>query len=281
MAPKTPDVSAAPHGSVAHTLALLHPWIDFVPQQQRRLGLFVCFALAIHIAAFFFIRIDATRAELQHPARIHLTIESPHRSAESEGSGAFLDRLTDPRSFLLPVAPLSRLAAADSNVGPTDIDFRLGTQQLPTPAPAQNDPLAPDAAPSLQEQVIDDMRPGRQPFSYDEKALPPLTKTVWQWDPELGLRQPLAVPALPSPVSDIDISPTELRVAILPGGGVDHVLLEETCQKPELDQQAILAARKLRFPAVDQPGLAWALIIVYWHPTAPPQEVIEATPPSP
>jgi TonB family protein len=82
--------------------------------------------------------------------------------------------------------------------------------------------------------------------------------------------------ALASPVSDTDLSPTELRVAVDPSGTVRNVLLEATCQKPELDQQAILAARKVRFrPSSVQPGLDWGRLTIFWHATAPP------TPPPP
>jgi TonB family protein len=76
--------------------------------------------------------------------------------------------------------------------------------------------------------------------------------------------------ALASPVSDTDLSPTELRVAVDPSGTVRNVLLEATCQKPEVDQQAVLAARKVRFLPSDQPGLAWGRLTVFWHATAPP-----------
>jgi TonB family protein len=81
--------------------------------------------------------------------------------------------------------------------------------------------------------------------------------------------------ALASPVSDTDLSPTELRIAVDPSGAVRNVLLESTCQKPEFDQQAILAARKVRFHPSDRPGLDWGRLTVFWRTTAPP------TPPPP
>jgi TonB family protein len=100
-------------------------------------------------------------------------------------------------------------------------------------------------------------------------------------DPALALRQSAAAPDLPSPVSDTDLNPTELRVAVDAQGTVQHVMLEESCQKPELDQQAILAARKLRFHPAAQLGLAWGRVTIFWHCTAPPREEVVPTPPTP
>ncbi|MDB4793443.1 hypothetical protein OAG63_00245, partial [Methylacidiphilales bacterium] len=110
----TSKLPVAPESDpVAQTLALLQPWIDYVPQPQRRLGLFIFLALAAHVAMFFFIRIDSTRAELRHQARIHVTVENRQAaadqslSAETEPGNDFWDRLTDPRLFLMPLQPFS------------------------------------------------------------------------------------------------------------------------------------------------------------------------------
>jgi TonB family protein len=88
------------------------------------------------------------------------------------------------------------------------------------------------------------------------------------------------VPDLPSPVSDTDLKQTVLRVAVGPDGTVEHVLLEQPCQQPELDQQAILATRKVRFAAGDQPGLLWGRATIFWHYTAKPREEVVPTPPT-
>jgi TonB family protein len=277
MATSNPEAHHGPHSG---PLALLHPWIDFVPRQQRRLGLFIGVALAIHLAAFFFIRIDATRAELQHQARTHVTVENAHPAIDAEGTDAFWDALTDPRLFLLPVVPLTQLSPNEQLPGLSEINSSLGTQQLPAAAEADIYPIVPAAEPPLQQQVIADLHPARQPFSYDENVPAPDTKTTWQWDPAFAARQATDAPDLPSPVSDTDLSPTELRLAVSADGTVQHVLLEETCQKPELDQLAILAARKLRFHPATQPGLAWGRATVFWHCTPPPREVVVPTPPS-
>ena len=87
------------------------------------------------------------------------------------------------------------------------------------------------------------------------------------------------VPALPSPISDTEINPTRLRVAVAPDGTVSDVLLDETSKDPELDQQATLAAMKLRFQPTDVPGLAWGLVTIAWYYTPKPREV--APPPAP
>lgn len=85
--PSPPLPAATPPESdpVAQTLALLQPWIDYVPQQQRRLGLFIFLALLVHLAAFFFIRIDTTRAELRRQPRTHVTVENASATSLAGG----------------------------------------------------------------------------------------------------------------------------------------------------------------------------------------------------
>ena len=275
--------SVAPPGPrpVAHTLALLQPWIDFVPRQQRRLGLFICCALAVHAAAFFFIRIDATRAEIQRPNLTHLTMENSRPEAGAESSDSFLDRLADPRFFLQPAASLVRLSAVETSLPFSGINSSLGTDEKPAPAAAPD--LTPASAPllSLAQEVTATMNPARQVFTYDEKAPPPPAQTLWQWAPAFAARLPKEVPQLPSPVSDTDVSPSQLQVALAPDGTVEHALLENSSQNPELDQQAIFTVRRLRFRPAEGQGLTWGQVTVFWHTIAPPAEVVVPTPPSP
>jgi TonB family protein len=269
---------------VTQTLALLQPWINYVPQQQRRLGLFIFLALLVHLATFFFIRIDATRAELRHQTRIHVTVEYPKAVAvNGEPGDDFWDRLTDPRLFLLPLNPLPSMA---SDQPPLDLNSNLGSQELPPPAPPEDYRAAPPVATPLSQRVEETMRPPRQPFFYDETAPAIATKTTWQWDDALAQRQPAGVPDLPSPISDTDLSPTVLRVAVNPGGDVEHVMVEQSCGDlgasiaKDLNQQAVLAARKIRFKPTDQPGLLWGRITVFWRYSAKPPEVFVPTPPT-
>jgi TonB family protein len=282
--PPGPAVPAAspPAGEgenpVAHTLALLQPWIEFVPKQQRRLGIFIFLALLAHLALFFFIRIDTTRAELQRQARTHVTVENT--TVQAGSSDAFWDRLTDPRLFLLPMTPLADLSPGAAALDLSAITPRLDTQALPPAAPAGVYEVAPATAPSVTEEVQEAMIPPRVPFSYGEAAPAVAAKTTLQWDAALAQRGPVGAPDLSSPVSDTDLSPTELRVAVDGGGTVQHVLLEESCQNPELDQQAILAARKTRFSSAQQPGLAWGRLTVFWHYAAQPREETAPTPAS-
>ncbi len=296
MATRSPELSAPgtlpeadavpkpdlPHASdpVAQTLALLHPWIDFVPMQQRRLGLFIFLALLAHLVLFFFIRIDATRAELRHEIRTHVTVESARPATGAASSDAFWDQLTDPRLFLLPVLPLAHLSTEESPLDFSTINSPIGSTQLPPSATGDDYPLIHAAAPSLEEQVQAAMRPTRQPFFYDQTPPVVPAKTAWQWGDALAQRQPVGMPDLPSVVSDTDLNPTELRVAVDADGAVRYVLLEQTCQKPDLDQQAILAARKVRFQPTDEPGLTWGKTTVFWHVTAPPREIVVPTPPT-
>jgi hypothetical protein len=274
----TATTELPPATPVAQTMALLQPWIDFVPAQQRRLGLFIFLALLVHLSAFFFIRIDTTRAELQHQVRTHLTAESARTAAEMDDT--FWDSLTDPRLFLLPQGSLMQPSAGEPALSLAEIDAPIGPGQLPAAAPAGSYEFIPAAAPSLQEQLEAALRPPRQPFFYDESAPVVASATTWEWGGALAARQPEGAPPLPSPVSDTDLSPTELQVAVNGEGTVEHVLLEQTCQDPELDRTAILAAQKIRFKRVEAPGLTWGRITVFWRTLARPQETAEPAPAS-
>jgi TonB family protein len=268
---------------VAQTLALIQPWIDYVPKRQRRLGLFICIALLLHLGVIYFILIDATRAELRHQARIHVTVDNPPAQAEQDApSDRFWDRVTDPRLFVLPVNPM-----ADSSSGEPPLDFSainasIGSQDLPAPVGATGYQFTRAALPPLEQSVQAAMVPPRQHFSYEESPPPIAAGTTWQWDDALNQRQPVAVPGLPSPVSDTDLAPTLLRVAVRPDGTVDHVLVEQSCGsgRLDLDQQAVLAARKARFKSTDQPGLVWGRVTIFWHYAPEPREVVVPTPPS-
>jgi TonB family protein len=266
---------------VGQTLTLLQPWIDYVPKHQRRLGLFIFLALVVHIATFFFIRIDSTRAELRHQARTHVTVENAQAvSAEMQPGDNFWDSLTDPRLFLMPRQPFS--------IGPSDahsLDFttlnpNIGPAELPAPSKVGNYEFIHQITPLLDQRAAAALQPWRQPFFYEETPPSIASKTTWQWDGPLAQRQPTGMPDLPSPVSDTDLNPTELRIAVAASGTVEYVLIEQTCQKPELDQQAILAARKIRFQPSDQPGLLWGRATIFWHYAAKPREEVVPTPPS-
>jgi hypothetical protein len=287
MANSTPTPPAPPATDpVTQTLALLQPWIEYVPRRQRRLGLFIFIAFLVHVAVFYFIRIDTTRAELRHQTRIHVSVESPQAVAVSGAPvDDFWDRLTDPRLFLLPQRPL---AAYTTDQPSMDFDSNLGSNQLPPAALPETYRAARPTVTPLEQRVEEAMRPPRQPFRYDEKPPAVAAKTTWQWDADLAARQPAGVPDLPSPISDADLTPTVLSVAIDPSGSVAHVFVEQSCGgdlgapiAKDLNQQAVLAARKVRFRPTAQPGLQWGRMSVFWHYSAKPREEVVPTPPSP
>ncbi len=272
------------HDTVAQTLVLLQPWINFVPQQQRRLGLFIFVAFLVHVAAFYFIRIDTARAELRHQERTHVTVEYPQAIAvNGQAAEDIWDRLTDPRLFLLPLPSQAGVIADEL---PTALNSSLASKDLPPAVVPEDYRAARPAITPLEQRVGEAMRPPRQPFAYDETPPVVATKTTWQWDDALGQRQPTALPDLPSPISDTDLSPTHLRVAIGPGGAVEHVMVEQSSGgfgasiAKDLDQQAALAAGKIRFKPTDQPGLVWGRLTVFWRYSAKPREEVLPTPPS-
>jgi hypothetical protein len=284
MANSTPT-QPAPPDPVTQTLALLQPWIEFVPQRQRRLGLFIFIALLVHLATFFFIRIDTTRAELQHQARTHVSVEYPQALAVDGAPGDnFWDRLTDPQLFLMPQKAAPGLAVDESQI---DLNSNLSSHQLPPAAPTEAYRAARPVAMPLEQQVVATLRPARQPFHYEESSPAIAAATTWRWDAGLAARQPMGVPALPSPISDTDLTPTVLNVSIDQRGTVENALVEQSSGgdlgapiAKDLDQQAVLAAKKIRFAATDKPGLQWGRITVFWNYSAKPQEEVVPTPPS-
>jgi hypothetical protein len=288
MATQTPETPARPVSGVvtdpmAQTLALLQPWIDYVPRQQRRLGIFIFLALLAHIATFFFIRIDTTRAELRHETRTHVTVENPQATAQERASGdGFWDRLTDPRVFLLPIGLPASLSSDMPAIEYASINTGFGPRQLPSPAQLEDYSFTQPALLPLDQRVATTLSPPRQPFSYNETPPVIAAKTTWQWDSTLAQRQPTGAPDLPSLVSDTDLSPTELRVAVSADGTVQHVIVEQSCGsgRLDLDQQAILAAEKIRFQRSDDPTPVWGRITVFWNYAPKPREEVIATPPS-
>lgn len=285
MANTTTPIEPPPaHDPLAQTLAVLKPWIEYIPQQQRRLGWFIFIALLIHVAAFFFIRIDATRAELRHQARTHVTVEYPQAIAVNAVAAEDIwDRLTDPRLFILPLSPQENAAP---QMPPADLSSNLATKELPPAIVPEDYRAARTAVTPIEQRVGEAMRPPRQPFVYDEKSPAIAGKTTWQWDDALAQRQPAGLPELPSPVSDTDLSPTQLRVAIGPNGEVEHVFIEQgsgdygASNAVALDQQAATAAGKIRFKPTDQPGLTWGHVTIFWQYSAKPREEVVPTPPS-
>ena len=258
----------APHHPVAQTLAHLHNWIDHVPRQQRRLGLFVALAAAVHIVAFFFISIDNTLPELRHEVRTEVTLDDTAVGTPEAPEEAYFDTLNDPRLFVLPQPS----EAPPPTAGPFAAD-QLRPLSMPEPTEIGSFPFLNQPLPSLTERVTASLRPARQPFTYEENPPAMARATTWQWGPALAARSPAGVLPLPSPVSDTEITPTRLRVAVAADGSVSDVMLDQGSQQPDLDQQAILAAQKVRFQPSDQPGLTWGEVTVSWYYTPKPQEV--------
>jgi len=266
-------------GPVAQTIALLQPWIDYVPKRQRRLGLFVLAAFFVHLTAFYFIRIDTTRAESTSQPHAHVAVESPETTelAGRQGTDEFWDKMNDPRLFLFPQTSRPDLTPGESTL---DIDATIGSKQLPPAATPGDFQFAQPVVTPVEQQVAEAMRPPRQPFHYQETPRPIAAQTSWQWEDALAQRLPASLPELPSPVSDTDLGPTELNVAIAPSGTVEHVFAEQSCGSLDLDQLAVQAARKIRFHSTDQPGLFWGQLTVFWHYSPKPQDDIVPTPPS-
>jgi len=274
------ETPSGPH-PVADTIALINNWIDYVPRQQKRLGIFIFLALLGHLATFFFVRIDTTRSDLRHQPRTQVILENPSPDAATAAApeAAFWDRLTDPRLYVLPLPGRSSAQAPDVAAEFAALTRDFHPVAMPAPAEIGNYPFLNNSLPPLDQRVAAALHPARQPFTYRENPRPMARATTWEWGQALDPRRPTGVPALPSPVSDTEISPTRLRLAVEADGTVSDVILDESSHNPDLDQQAILAAQKIRFQPVEAPARQWGFATVSWFYTPKPREV--APPPAP
>ena len=296
---KTPEPSPAPatpapHGghhllsqplAELHPMALLEPWINFVPQQQRRLGLFICLALALHASVCLFLVVDASVSQMRHEPHLYVSLDYPRAQAASgPAPDQFWDQLTDPRVFLLP-----RNSSADLTAGlpPWMPGAATGSEAALPPAPPETYREAKPAASPLEQQVAEAMEPPRVPFVYDETPRSMARQTTWRWDDPLAQRHPAGVLNLPTLISDTNLTPTRLRVAVSPDGYVEHALLEpisddlSTPVDAATAEQAVAAAQKIRFDPVTTPGLQWGRITIFWNYAAKPREEVVPTPPAP
>jgi len=292
-APESSPAPPAPHGghhllsqplTELHPMALLEPWINFVPQQQRRLGLFICLALAIHASICLFLVVDASVAHMRHEPHLYVSLDYPRAQAVSgHATDQFWDQLTDPRVFLLP-----RSSAADLTAGlpPWMPSASPGSDVMPPPAPPETYREALPTASPLEQQVADAMNPPRESFVYDETPVSMAQQTTWQWDGALAQRHPAGMLNLPTLVSDANLTPTRLRVAVSPDGFVEHALIEpisddlSTPVDAATAEQAVAAAQKIRFDPVTTPGLQWGRITIFWNYAAKPREEVVPTPPA-
>ena len=275
-----PTPGAPPSDAVTQTLALIQPWIDYIPRQQRRLGFFIFLALLGYLSTFLFISIDTTRAELHRAPHLHIGVEN------TSAADDYWDQLSDPRLFLLPRHAQDGAAARLPAPDLSSIDSSLSSGELPPPAAPEDFRFAHPILPPLEQRIGEDLHPARQPFVYEATAIPGAGRTTWQMDAALARRQPTSFPMLPSVVSDTELNPTQLRIAVDASGTVEHVLVDQSCDSlgsltaQGLDQQAVLAARKIHFQSVDQPGVVWGRLTVFWNYAPKPQEDIVPTPPS-
>ncbi len=94
-------------------------------------------------------------------------------------------------------------------------------------------------------------------------------------------------PDLPTLVSDTNITPTRLRIAVDARGTVDQVLVEPISNDlsapvaGDMEAQAVDAARKIRFDPSTTPGLQWGRLTIFWNYAPKPREEVVPTPPAP
>ena len=290
-----PPQSAAsvPHGgphllsqpiTEIHPLELIEPWISFVPQQQRRLGLFICLALALHAAVCLFLGIDVAVSQMRHAPHLYVSVDYQRaRALAGPSADSFWDQVTDPRVFLLPRSYTGDLALNMPSSAPSAVP---GADTVPQPAPPDMYREAQPADSPLEQEVAEAMNPPRQPFGYALAPAPMLRQTTWQWDDALAQRHPTGAPDLPTLVSDSNLTPSRLRVAVNADGVVEHVLVEpisddlSTPVDNSLTPQIVAAAEKIRFDPVPTPGLQWGRITIFWNYAAKPREEVVPTPPA-
>ena len=224
----------------------------------------------MHVAAFFFISIDNTLPELRHGVRTEVTLDNAAGGTAEAPEEAYFDMLNDPRLYVLPQPSAAFAGARPIRSRPIE----LHPVAMPAPAEIGSFPFLNQPLPTLAQRVEQSAAAGAPAVSPTRKTRRPSPISP----PGSGARRwptarPLGCPPCRRRFPTRRSRPPGCASRIAPDGTVSDVMLDQSSQQPDLDQQAILAARKVRFQPTDQPGLAWGEVTIAWYYTPKPQEV--------
>ena len=271
--------------------------LEAVPEEQRRLGLWIGVALVGHIVGFACLRVATPPAPPAPAPTVHVTLYRPAETApdapEGErvrgGDPAFWSRINDPSLLIFPPKFLASGGGRDPLVPqPLWSGDTPGSSPLLALPPDLN-PL-PDALPPLARRAADALAvavPSPQiPNLRAALFRPAAAKTTVLWDGPAAFldRRPgeWKLPAAPASVL-LEARPTVLRLAVDGEGRVVHAMVDQSSGRSEVDLVAIDGARRLRFKTAAGASLLWGTASVYWQYTvssapAAPAGTPESTP---
>lgn len=247
----------------------IEPLFDAVPPEKRRLGLFLLFALSLHLMAFYFIRVVYPQPGFHSTPRIHVTLASVDGMLSNNRANLqFWYSIEDPSLLIRPQGAL--VDSAKIEITPIR-RVETDSTQAATPPPLREQAIAflPDGLPPLTDRASAMLETPREVFAYASVSATTTAKpqTTLYLDPTLTARLRGTVPFLPSQSAGLltDSGVTVLRVGVNGEGRVAHVLIDQSSGKSAVDALAVQALRQTRFEPDAKQALLWGQVTVYWQ----------------
>jgi TonB family protein len=258
---------------------LLGGAFEAVPEERRRLGLWICVALVGHIVGFACIRVATPPAVPTVASQLRVTFyreASPDQEESARGGDlAFWSRINDPSLLIFPPGFLAS-GGGKEPLAPQPLwpGGDLGSSPLLALPPDLN-PL-PDALPPLPRRAAEALSVAvASPQIPNLRAAllrPAQAQTTVLWDGSAAFlaRRPgeWKLSEVPGSVL-LEAHPTVLRLAVDAEGRVIHAVVDQSSGRSEVDLVAIDGARRLRFKAAPDASILWGRATVYWQYAAP------------
>lgn len=240
-------------------------WRDILPPEKRRLGLIVLLVFGAHIAAFFGVRIVYPERLEPHPVTVQVSLLNANGNSTASQDFRFWGQLQDPSMIMLDRGPI-----VDPQQKQVDLKPIFDSDQggLPTALAIMSDvDFLPAGLQPLNQRAAESLAPALQTYEPALSTTPGAQRASQvEFDPSIRGRLNGSLPALPSPTASLlsEAGLTVIRLGIDGQGNVVHLLVEESCGKSSIDDQAIAFLRSVRF-LPDTADLAWGKATFYWN----------------
>lgn len=239
---------------------------EALPEEKKRLGWLCVVALFGHIAAFFVLHVSYPPQQYQRTQRTQITLYTPETMVQSGlNNRTFWLEMNDPSRFIRPQSDWVVTQLAPSEINPR-------WQKVPGESrvllPLAGDlQFLPDRLAPLSERAFESLRPPSQSFQFLAHDLPASARrTVVEWEEPLRSRltvEPWVLPPAKAELLD-QARVTVLRVGLDRGGEVNHVLIEASSGKSEIDLLAVDSLRSRKFKPVTEGGIVWGRVTIFW-----------------
>jgi TonB family protein len=252
---------------LSKTLTPLEPLINAVPEEKRRLGLFIFLAATLHFVAFTFIQVRYPTPFLPAVSGLHLIfdISNPLNPTTQTTLSAW-SSLLDPSALIVSRDPL--IDRNDFKITPQPLIQKPANDHSPAVGLARDLQFLPDHAAPLVDRVKAAFNPPlKKPLERASVSLPARPETVLELSSSLQGRLPNPGPVLPRPVAGslTEAGVTLLRIGVDQDGRVQYALVEKSSGKSATDDLGMAALRRVRFESVSEPGITWGQATIYWQ----------------